>query len=49
MPELAVGADAAQLLYAAGWPDNRHAVLIICHQQVLGRAASLLLLSHDRE
>ena len=47
--ELAVGADAAQLLYAAGWPDNRHAVLIIGHQPALGRAASLLLLGEEQE
>jgi phosphohistidine phosphatase len=49
LPELTVGADAAQLLCAAGWPDNRHAVLIIGHQPALGRAASLLLLGEEQE
>jgi phosphohistidine phosphatase len=49
LPELATGADAAQVLHAAGWPDNRHAVLIIGHQPTLGRAASLLLLGEEQE
>jgi phosphohistidine phosphatase len=49
VPELAVGADATQLLYAAGWPDNRRAVLIVGHQPALGRAASWLLLGAEQE
>ena len=49
VPELAVGADAAQLLHIAGWPDSRHAVLIVGHQPTLGRAASLLLLGEEQE
>lgn len=49
LAELAPGADAAQLLLAAGWPDSRHAVLIIGHQPTLGRAASLLLLGEEQD
>ena len=49
VPELAIGADAAQLLHIAGWPDSRHAVLIVGHQPTLGRAASLLLLGEEQE
>ena len=49
LAELAPGADAAQLLLAAGWPDSRHAVLIIGHQPSLGRAASLLLMGEEQE
>lgn len=49
LPELAPGADAVQLLHAAGWPDSRHAVLIIGHQPALGRAASLLLLGEEQD
>ena len=49
LPELAPGADAVQLLHVAGWPDSRHAVLIIGHQPALGRAASLLLLGEEQD
>ena len=49
LPELGIGADAAQLLHAVGWPDSRHAVLVIGHQPTLGRAASLLLLGEEQE
>ena len=49
VPELAVGADAAQLLHIAGWPDSRNAVLIVGHQPTLGRVASLLLLGEEQE
>lgn len=49
VPELGIGADAAQLLHAAGWPDSRHAVLIVGHQPTLGRVASLLLLGEEHE
>ena len=49
LSDLAPGADAAQLLHAAGWPDSRHAVLIIGHQPALGRAASLLLLGEEQD
>ena len=49
MPTLAMGADATQVLHAAGWPDNRQAVLIVGHQPTLGRAASLLLLGEEQD
>lgn len=49
VPELATGADAAQLLHIAGWPDSRNAVLIVGHQPTLGRVASLLLLGEEQE
>lgn len=49
MSELGPGADAAQLLHAAGWPNNRHAVLIVGHQPSLGRVASLLLLGEEQD
>ena len=49
LPELAPGADAVQLLHAAGWPDSRNAVLVIGHQPALGRAASLLLLGAEQD
>ena len=49
VPELAIGADAAQLLHIAGWPDSRNAVLIVGHQPTLGRVASLLLLGEEQE
>lgn len=42
------GADAANLLAAAGWPDARGAVLIVGHQPTLGEAASLLLFGEAR-
>lgn len=49
VPELAIGADAAQLLHIAGWPDSRQAVLIVGHQPTLGRVASLLLLGEEQD
>lgn len=49
MPELAIGADAAQLLHVVGWPDSRQAVLIVGHQPTLGRVASLLLLGEEQD
>lgn len=49
VPELAIGADATQVLHAAGWPDNRQTVLIVGHQPTLGRAASLLLLGEEQD
>lgn len=38
-----VGASAAELLAAAGWPDARGAVVVVGHQPTLGRVAALLL------
>ncbi len=46
--ELGPGAPAAQVLIAAGWPDNRHPVLVIGHQPTLGQAASLLLFGEEQ-
>ena len=42
-PEIAPGADAVQVLAAAGWPDAKGTVLVVGHQPALGEAASLLL------
>ncbi|MCX8018268.1 MAG: histidine phosphatase family protein [Rhodocyclaceae bacterium] len=42
-PKLAVGADAADLIAAAEWPEAPHAVLLVGHQPTLGRVAALLL------
>lgn len=47
--ELGVGAPAAQVLVAAGWPDNRHPVVVVGHQPTLGRVASLLLFGTEQE
>ncbi|MEP7155681.1 MAG: phosphohistidine phosphatase SixA [Betaproteobacteria bacterium] len=49
VPELGQGADAAQVLIAAGWPDNRHTVLVVGHQPTLGQVASLLLFGQEQE
>ena len=40
---IGIGADAADLLAAADWPDHGGAVLIVGHQPTLGRVAALLL------
>lgn len=42
-PKIAVGADAADLIAAAHWPEHSGAVLLVGHQPTLGRLASLLL------
>ncbi|HEX8989444.1 MAG TPA: histidine phosphatase family protein [Rhodocyclaceae bacterium] len=42
-PRVGTGADAADLLAAARWPDDGGAVLIVGHQPTLGRLAALLL------
>jgi phosphohistidine phosphatase len=42
-PRIGTGADAADILAAAGWPDQSGAVLVVGHQPTLGRVASLLL------
>jgi phosphohistidine phosphatase len=49
IPELAPGAQPASLLSAAGWPDNRHPVVIVGHQPALGQLASLLLFGMEQE
>ena len=48
IPELMPGAAAAHILIAAGWPKNRHPVLIVGHQPTLGQVASLLLFGEER-
>jgi phosphohistidine phosphatase len=42
-PRIACGADAADLIAAANWPEHSGAVLLVGHQPTLGRLASLLL------
>jgi phosphohistidine phosphatase len=42
-PKVGPGADAADLLAAAGWADHGGAVLVVGHQPTLGRVAALLL------
>lgn len=42
-PKIGVGADVADLLAVAQWPDSPRAVLLIGHQPALGRLAALLL------
>lgn len=41
--KIGVGADTADLIAAAGWPDHDGAVLLVGHQPSLGRLAALLL------
>lgn len=41
--KIGVGADTADLLAAAQWPEHSGAVLLIGHQPTLGRLAALLL------
>ena len=40
---IAPGADAEDLIRAAGWPDAKYPTLLVGHQPTLGDAASLLL------
>ena len=47
-PELGPGAAPVQLLIAAGWPDNRHPVVIVGHQPALGRLGSFLLFGEEQ-
>ena len=42
-PKIAVGADAADLIAAANWPEHSGAMLLVGHQPSLGRLAALLL------
>lgn len=41
--ELGLGADPVSLLAVSGWPQNRHAVVLVGHQPTLGRLASYML------
>lgn len=42
-PRIAVGADADDLITAAGWPAQAGTVLLVGHQPTLGQLAALLL------
>ena len=42
-PKIAVGADTADLIAAANWPEHSGGVLLVGHQPTLGRLAALLL------
>jgi phosphohistidine phosphatase len=46
---LAPGADAAQVLIAARWPEAVESVLVIGHQPTLGRVVSLLAIGEEGE
>ena len=48
-PTIAVGADAEELIAAAGWPSQNGAVLLVGHQPTLGRLAALLLAGAEAE
>jgi phosphohistidine phosphatase len=41
--EIAVGADAADAIRIAGWPDAKRAVMLVGHQPTLGEVAAELL------
>ncbi|MCX7173524.1 MAG: histidine phosphatase family protein [Proteobacteria bacterium] len=51
--ELGIGADAADILTAAGWPEGNAksgcAVLLVGHQPTLGRLAAFLLSGEDAD
>jgi phosphohistidine phosphatase len=40
--EIGVGASAAEVVEAAGWPDAGGTVIVVGHQPTLGRVAALL-------
>lgn len=48
-PSLAPGANAGEVLAAAGWPDAPRPVLIVGHQPTLGQVAMQLLAGHSGE
>lgn len=48
-PAIGVGADAVELLAAAGWPEQSGAVLLVGHQPSLGRLAALLLSGEEAD
>jgi phosphohistidine phosphatase len=48
--EIAPGADVADVLAAAGWPDGvADTVVVVGHQPTLGRVAALLLAGEEAE
>lgn len=48
-PKIGVGADAADLIAAADWPEHTGAVLLVGHQPALGRLAGLLLAGSEAD
>jgi phosphohistidine phosphatase len=46
---IAVGASAADVLAAIGWPDRGETVVVVGHQPTLGRVAALLLAGAEAE
>jgi phosphohistidine phosphatase len=46
---IAPGADAAQVLSAAGWPEATETVVVVGHQPTLGRVVSLLAIGEEGE
>jgi phosphohistidine phosphatase len=51
-PKIGVGADAADVIAAAGWPDGQRktrAIVIVGHQPTLGRLAALLLAGEETD
>jgi phosphohistidine phosphatase len=47
-PEIAPGASVEAMLKTAGWPDNKHPVLLVGHQPSIGQTlAQLLQVSQD--
>jgi phosphohistidine phosphatase len=46
---LGVGASAADVLGAIGWPDRAESVVVVGHQPTLGRLAALLLSGEEAE
>jgi phosphohistidine phosphatase len=47
--EVGVGAAAADVLAAAGWPDGGETVLVVGHQPTLGRVAALVLSGREAD
>jgi phosphohistidine phosphatase len=47
--ELGLSATADSILRAAGWPDCRHAVVVVGHQPTLGITAATLLAGNDAQ
>lgn len=48
-PQIATGADTADLIAAAHWPEQSGAVLLVGHQPTLGRLAALLLAGSEAD
>ena len=48
-PDLAVGANAMDVINVAGWPNGDGTIIIIGHQPTLGQVASLLLTGKESD